>query len=113
MSTLMRATKKDNSGRVYVGGGPRPDNTDIKRKEAKERAEAWSKLSPKEQLAALASRPGESKRQKARLTALIERGNRKPVVENAAEATTETPADGGRIKAKDRRAQEQKNRPTR
>lgn len=111
MSTIMRANSKNNSDRVYAGGGPRPDNTAIKQREAKERLESWSKLSPKEQLVALDSRPGASKRQRTRLLSLIERGNRKPA-EKAPVVTATESADGGRVKAKDRRAQEQKVRPT-
>lgn len=58
---------KDNHNRYYTGGGPRPDRSAQKRKEAAERLERWQKLSPAAQLAVLAERPGNSTRQRARI----------------------------------------------
>jgi hypothetical protein len=42
-----------------------------KRAEAVERQSAWANLSPKQQLAELDRRPGESKKQRARILALM------------------------------------------
>ncbi len=69
---------KMNSTRRFYGPGPRPDNNKIKREEAAERQEVWSKLTPEQQLKALDLRPGESKCQRARLEALIEKRKHQP-----------------------------------
>jgi hypothetical protein len=106
---------KTNNTRRFSGGGPRPDNNEIKQREAKERAEAWSSLTPQQQLAALDRRPGESKRQRARLQALIEKKKHAPKVEaKGAEPVGQllTPEESpGNIKAKERRAAQQAKRP--
>lgn len=44
-----------------------PRRVELRQKQAKERQEAWAKLTPQEQLAHLDKRPGESKRQRERL----------------------------------------------
>jgi hypothetical protein len=61
---------KQNRARRHVGGGPRPDNSADKRKEAVERNEAWAGLSPAKQLAELDRRLGRgvgAVKQRARL----------------------------------------------
>jgi len=110
---IMRANSKNNDGRKYEGRGPRPDNTAHKRAEAKERAEAWQKLSPVQQLKALDTRFGVGKgatKQRARLAAQIERAKNRPMQEPNAPAPA-AQGQGERIKAKDRRAQERQERP--
>ena len=110
---IMRANSKNNSNRVYDGGGPRPDNAAHKRAEAKERAEAWQKLSPVQQLKALDTRFGAGKgatKQRARLVAQIDRAKNRPAQEPSAPEPT-AQGHGERIKAKDRRAQERQERP--
>lgn len=114
--TLKPTNTKDNSSRKYAGGGPRPDNNDIKRREAAERLNDWSKLSFEQQLKALDSRPGESKRQRERLVLLIEkRKHASAQVPKGAEPVGQLIDKnvGERIKAKDRRASEQAKRPSR
>lgn len=101
--------KADNV-RKHTGGGPRPDFTGLKRKEAAERLRSWTKLTPEAQLKALDRRPGESKRQRARLAALIEKRKHQPKQEPKAPATAAVTEEGGRIKAKERRAAEQAKR---
>lgn len=110
--------KRDNS-RKCSGGGPRPDNNDSKRREATERDEAWQKLTPEQQLEALDRRLGKGQgatKQRARLAASLERRKHQPKKEEpkGAEPVGQlvTPDDGGRIKAKDRRAAEQARRPS-
>lgn len=111
MSIGPKAGKKDNSRRRYPGkGGARhnPVTADIKAKEAKERQEAWSKMSPQEQLKALDTRLGKgvgAAKQRARLQALNNNPKR-PV--HKGEVKHET----SHIKAKDRRADEQSKRPS-
>jgi hypothetical protein len=106
--------KKDNSKRRFHGGGPRPDLNELKRKEAMERQEAWSKLTPEQQLKALDSRPGESKRQRARLQLLIEKRKHQPKPEPKGAAPVGQLIEKGseNIKAKERRAAEQAKRPS-
>jgi hypothetical protein len=114
----MAISKKQNSKRRHTGPGPRPDNRKHRQEEAKERLEAWTKLSPHAQLKALDGRPGGSKKQRARIQARID--NPRPQVKAkideagkkfgeklAAERAEETE----RLKAKDRRAQERQERP--
>lgn len=72
---------------------------EFRRKEAEARQEAWQKLSVREQLAALDSRPGGSKKQRARLEALLKQ--RPPVPEQSTSGS-----ENNRVKAKDRRAVE-------
>jgi hypothetical protein len=108
----IKGNSKDNSKRKFSGGGPRPDNNKIKRDEANERQEAWSKLSPKEQLAALDTRLGKgvgATKQRTRLQNLIDR----PKQANKKEEPKVEPVEaaGERIKAKERRAAEQAKRP--
>lgn len=94
---------------------PRTDLKDLRIKEAAERQEAWSKLTPEAQLKALDSRPGESKRQRARLEALIEKRKHQPKAEPKGAAPVGqliTPEEGARIKAKERRAEQQAKRPS-
>jgi len=113
MVTTIKANSKNNSGRKYDGGGPRPDNTEIKRKEALERNEAWAKLSPVQQLKALDSRFGEGKgaaRQRARIQAKIDRPKKQDVATSAV-TSPETTTTPNKVRAKDRRAQERSERP--
>jgi hypothetical protein len=102
--TIRGRNIKDNSKRRFSGGGPRPDNNELKRKEAAERTEAWRKLSPEEQLTILSRRPGDSTKQRARIQVGLQRPKRSadPVTiagTNAVEASMKP-------KAKDRRANE-------
>lgn len=46
-------------------------NNTRKRTEATERQKEWAKLNPKQQLAELDKRPGESKKQRARIQAQV------------------------------------------
>ena len=72
---MLRANSKDNSKRRFSGGGVRPDNNEAKRAEANERQEAWSKLSPTQQLEALDRRLGKgvgAAKQRARIQDLID-----------------------------------------
>lgn len=95
---------------------PRTDLKDLRIKEAAERQEAWSKLTPEAQLKALDSRPGESKRQRARLEALIEKRKHQPKPEPKGAAPVgqllTKEETGDRIKAKERRAEQQAKRPS-
>jgi|SRR5581483_8562757 len=120
-----KSGKKDNSKRRYPGVGGRrhnPANIELRRKEAKERQGVWSALSPKAQLAALDSRLGKgvgAKAQRARLQDLIDNPSKptRKAREASKDATpvqvTEAPetVTGGRLKAKDRRAEERSKRP--
>jgi hypothetical protein len=118
MSVGPKTGKKDNSKRRYPGVGGRrhnPVNAKIKADEAKERSEAWTKLGPKGQLAALDARLGKgvgAQAQRARLQNLIDNPPR-PAKKAKEEAKPEAPATGETVafKAKDRRAQEQSKRP--
>lgn len=110
--TLKPANGKDNSKRRHNGGGPRPDNNEIKLSEANERNAAWAKLSPAQQLKALDERLGKgvgAAKQRARLQRLID--SPKKALNTSASAATAT--DGTRTKAKERRAAEQASRPSR
>lgn len=83
----MTLSKRQNNRRLFPGArSPRPDHYEGRKNEAKERLEAWQKLTPQQQLAALDSRPGASKRQRARILAKLNNGNTvvPPVVEEAA-----------------------------
>jgi hypothetical protein len=103
---------KQNNERRYTGGGPRPDLRKLRQDEAKERQAAWDKLTPQEQLKALDGRPGGSKRQRARLEAIIERAKHpQPKVKQTKPIEAVTDGTGERLKAKTRRAQEQSKRP--
>jgi hypothetical protein len=78
-------SKRTNNRRLFPAAkSPRPDHYKGRQDEAKERLEAWNKLSPQEQLKALDSRPGESKKQRARLLAKI---NKTTAVEPTATVT--------------------------
>ena len=110
--TLKPANSKDNSKRRYDGGGPRPDNNEINASEANERNAAWAQLSPAQQLKALDERLGKgvgAKKQRARLQNLIDNPKKglKPgeLVVVAADTSP-------KMKAKDRRAQERTERPS-
>lgn len=95
--------------RTFPGArGPAPHHKAGRVAEAQERQAAWAKLSPQEQLKLLDRRPGGSKRQRARLEAAIDRAKHRPKVEASVVASDSNP-----LKAKDRRAQEQKGRPGR
>ena len=92
---------------------PRTDLKEMRVREAAERLEAWQKLTPEQQLKALDSRPGESKRQRARLEALIEKRKHqaKPAPKGAEPVGQLMERSGENIKAKERRAAEQAKRP--
>jgi hypothetical protein len=112
MTTAIRANSKHNARR-FSGGGPRPDNNEIKRKEAAERTEAWQKLSPVQQLKALDARFGEGKgaaKQRARILSGIEKARQRPETKKVTPEPV-VAESGERIKAKERRAQERKERP--
>jgi len=47
----MKNSTGDKRVRVYRGGGPRPDRTEQKQKEAQDRQSAWSQLSEDEKRA--------------------------------------------------------------
>lgn len=116
----IKGNSKDNSKRKFHGGGPRPDHNEYKRQEATERQEAWSKLSPQQQLEALDRRLGKdagAAKQRARLALAIERAKHQPKpapkgAEPVGQMLTKEEATGGRIKAKERRAAEQAKRPS-
>lgn len=70
---------KMNNRRVFVGGGPRPDNTKHKQEEAKQRLEVWSKMTPVQQLVALDDRLGKgigAQKQRARILAQVNRSQK-------------------------------------
>jgi hypothetical protein len=87
----------------------RPDNKKLHQDEARERQEAWAKLSPQEQLRALDGRPGESRNQRARIQARVDRPRVATSVNVAREGAVGD--KDVRVKAKDRRTQERKERP--
>jgi hypothetical protein len=93
---------KTNKTRKFFGGGPRPDNLKHKQEEAKERQEAWAKLSPSDQLKALDRRPGESKSQRERILARIEKAKQPKAPEKPANAVVAT-NEGESVKAKSQR----------
>lgn len=99
----------------FGGGGPRPDHTGYKRAEAKERLEAWRKLSLVEQLASLDIRLGKgtgAMKQRARIQLLIATAKTQPPPAQKEASVASSSGDGERIKAKDRRAAEQAKRPS-
>lgn len=109
--TLKPANAKGSSKRRFSGGGPRPDNNEIKQNEANERNAAWSKLSPKEQLEALDRRLGKgigAQKQRARLQGLI---SNPKVAKGANPVSKENRNDSRNLKAKDRRERERTERP--
>lgn len=79
--------------------GMRPDTKELRRNEAKERTEAWQKLSVKEQIAVLDKRLGEGKgaaKQRARLALA---GLPKPEAEKPKEeAVPVTPVEAKPVK---------------
>lgn len=110
--TLKPANTKDNSKRRFDGGGPRPDNNEIKANEATERQAAWSKLTPAQQLEALDRRLGKgvgAAKQRVRLQALIN-SPKKLTSSEFAQAKNDAIAKNER--AKDRRERERTERPS-
>jgi hypothetical protein len=104
-------TKKLNNDRRFTGGGPRPDHTKANREEADERAKFWNKLSTKEKLNELDRRLGVNvgaKKQRARLMT----AQAPKVVPVIASENVTSDDNNKRIKAKDRRAAERQERPT-
>lgn len=109
---MMRVNGKDNSKRRFTGGGPRPDNTALKKSEAAERQEAWSKLTPAQQLEVLDRRLGKGQgatAQRARIAAKMEKSNSRPA---PAPTATISVAAAEKTRAKDRRAAERGDRPS-
>ena len=96
--------------RLFPGvRGPAPHNRANRQKEALERDAFWAKLSPQEQLAALDKRLGKgvgAEKQRAKIQARIEAARTAP-------ANAGAPAGKDlHMKAKDRRAAERAERPT-
>lgn len=119
----MAASKKTNSDRRFTGGGPRPDNAKSKKEEGEEREKEWRKLSPKEQLKELDRRLGEgigAVKQRARIIEGADKAKNKPTeramganpLPGDLERLEAQGFDTSRLKAKDRRAQERKDRPS-
>lgn len=110
-----RTTSKENSGRRYVGGGPRPDNRKIKQEEASKRAKDWASLTPKQQLEALDLRLGKgmgAKKQRAKLQTTTDRLQaKKPMIAHDEVHQVIEEEVPKKIKAKDRREQQKKVRP--
>jgi hypothetical protein len=108
--TLSRGKKTNNRRRYPEGSSPRPDLSEMKRKDADERNAAWRALSSKEQLAELDRRrkagKGEALRQRQRIA-------RNAVKKDEAKAAAEVaPTAAPKVKAKDRKAAERAARPT-
>ena len=105
--TLKPANSKNNNGRRFSGSGPRPDNNELKASEAKERNEAWAKLSPAQQLESLDRRLGKgvgAAKQRAKLQRLINEPQRQqPTVAHLRVKKDEAIE---KEKAKDRRERE-------
>jgi hypothetical protein len=57
-NSITRATRKVNNRKYPNGKLPRPDNYEIRKREADERREAWNALKPAEKLAILDRRLG-------------------------------------------------------
>jgi hypothetical protein len=101
--------KKLNNNRKYPDGtSPRPDLSKVRREEAKERQENYSKLTVEQKLAAIDAKLGMgigAKKQRARLIAMLEKPEPKEL------ELPEIVEDAGkkRIKAKDRRKMENKH----
>lgn len=101
---------KNNTSRRFSGGGARPDNREYRQTEATARNEAWSKLSIAQQLQSLDSRLGAgvgARRQRARLLAK----QSGPSQKEAREEKTSVQPENTKLKAKERHAQERKERP--
>jgi hypothetical protein len=69
--------------------GQRPDRRESRQRDAFERQKAWIGLTPKQQLQALDSRPGESKKQRAKIEA--QRAKEKAPAPSAPVAVMTTP----------------------
>jgi len=96
--------------RLFPGArGRAPQYCAVRQKQAQERLAVWSKMSPQEQLADLDRRLGRgqgAERQRARIKARIEASRSAP---------TQASSPSGKdlhVKAKDRRAAERAERPT-
>lgn len=107
----MALSKRMNNKRRFSGDGPRPDNLKHKQDEAKERQEFWSKLSAQEKLNFLDRRPGEAKKQRARILAQVEAA-KKPAPAPKKSPAVEKSQEGARVKAKDRRDAQRQERPS-
>ena len=70
MATIVQ-NKKNNKRKYPEVKGRRPDLKEIRCEEALERTLAWQKLSPEEQLKSLDRRGHAAKKQRARITALL------------------------------------------
>lgn len=97
---------------------PRTDLKKARVRKSAERQVAWKKLTPQQQLDALDKRLGKdvgAAKQRARLRFLIEKMKHQPKSEpNGDEPVDQLIAseEGGRIKAKERRAAERAKRPS-
>lgn len=108
--------KKENNNRKYPDGTrPRPDLSEAKRSEAKERQAYSDSLTVEQKLAALDKpRPasnqercgGESKKVRAKLAALLAKKNTTPVAEVKTDVAED--AEKKHLKAKERRRKEKK-----
>jgi len=98
--------------RKFSGHGPRPDKGDLKKAEAKERFEAWNKLSTEEQLASLDARGVTATKQRARIASRSRVSVKKvlspvaDVIERVVETSEQSASKPKKLKAKDRRALE-------
>jgi len=114
----MGKSKRENNNRKHVGSGPRPDLSKVKAEEAQVRQVAYDTLTSEQKLEALNVKPnvnqvrcgGESKKQRAKLAALLEKKNAVVVAPTGVVVEVAVPdADEKKhLKAKDRRRQEQK-----
>lgn len=113
MKPTIRATTKDNSRRRYPGIGGRyhnPVGIVVRRETSLARQKAWAALSPREQLASLDRRLGESKgagKQRARLMASLKNATGRP--DGREVVASIVSAEGiktSKLKAKDRRENE-------
>lgn len=111
--------KRENNKRKFPdGSGPRPDLSDFKRTEAKNRQDDYDGLTIEQKITALDTKLGVgvgAKRQRARLAAILEKKNApasSEVIKMAQEAGEDMLGlinEKKHLKAKDRRRKEQKD----
>lgn len=86
--------KKQDNRRVYPDATRQPRHLDsLRKEEAKERQEAYDKLTLEEKLAKLPPEPGAAK-QRARLLSLLEKKNQKAETQEKTQPSQETPEKG-------------------